>query len=376
MGLRTRFLLFFTFAMATASALQAQTIRVQTGDHPGFTRLVLPIGAEREWDLNQQPDGQWVLSLTPSVDGFDVSTAFNLIQRSRLSDLIATQSLFLDLACACDVTSFRHDTRYLVIDITDPDPNAAPPVAEAVDPAIEERAAAAQALPDLANLLRFPSGLPQVNPPTAATATPAPSEPTETSAPNPRLAEAAQIMAEQLARAAASGLLDVALNEPMTIGDPTDNTPSLPNEHSSNPEVSGHSHEEEASPDADGPSHESPSGALPIRAETAFDRAVQLDLPIGPPREATSCNGAPFVVAEWSEGGGVYQNIGALRRDLFDERDVLTTVGALSLAQHYLYYGFGAEAIYWLEQLDDPPEPLLHVAALVDGADTAPFHSG
>lgn len=365
-------LLLASLSLFATTPLQAQSIRVRSGDHPGFTRLVLPIGADREWDLSQQADGQWLLSLTPAVDGFDTSTVFNLIQRTRLSNLNATQTLSLDLACACDVSSFRHDTRFLVIDIADPDPNALPPEPETPDPAAQARADAADALPDLANLLRRPGELPQIEQPRPE-ATPAlPAVSSETGPPNPRLAEAAQIMAEQLARAAASGLLDVALNVPLTAGDPTDGIPLDVADGDDNPE-SGRGPADSATIAPHPEQGDEPSRTLPIRAQTAFDPAIQLELPIGPPREEASCNSAPFTVADWSAGGGLYQDLGALRRDLYDERDVLTVDGAISLAEHYLFYGFGAEATYWLRQIQDPPDTLLHIAALVDGAETAPF---
>ncbi|GAB5448925.1 hypothetical protein [Gymnodinialimonas sp.] len=346
----------------------AQTIRIQSGDHPGFTRLVLPIGADRQWDLEQNQNDQWELTLTPSVDGFDTSTAFDLIQRSRLSGLTAAEALSLELACDCPVTSFRHNSRYLVIDIADPDPNA--PAPEVLDPDARDRAAAADALPNLATLLGSPDGLPDVAVPLANVVPPEPTLVPETEAPNPRLAEAAQIMAEQLARAAASGLLDIAPDQAMTLGDPTDNAGPSASEPA---EPTPPTVETAPTRDPHGTPVEPPSGPLPIRAETAFDTTLPMDLPLSSPSAEASCNNRPFVVAEWSDGDSLYQNLGALRRDLYDERDVLTTTGTLALAQHYLYFGFGAEARFWLEQLPDPPVALLHVAALVDGADSAPF---
>ncbi|HID67950.1 MAG TPA: hypothetical protein EYP31_06770, partial [Roseibacterium sp.] len=219
-------------AIAAAPPVHAQTIQVQSGDHVGFTRLVLSIGADREWALDQEADGQWILALSPTVDGFDTSTSFDLIQRARLADLTGGETLALDLACACDVSSFRHDGRYLVIDITDPDPNAPAPEQIAQDHALsqreEERAAAAAALPNLANLLLSPGILPSV--PAVESVIEATHSPESQGAdtPNPRLAEAAEIMAEQLARAAAAGLLDAALNQPMTFGDPVDEPVALP----------------------------------------------------------------------------------------------------------------------------------------------------
>ncbi len=357
-----------------ATPVLAQTVRIQSGDHPGFTRLVLAIGADRDWQLEQQTPEEWALTLDPPVDGFDVTAAFDLIQRTRLAALSGADSLSLLLSCACGVESFRFDERFLVIDITDPDPNTPPPE-EPTSPDLAERQAAAAALPDLAELLATPTGLPSIVPrPQSA---PADADPPIAPAPsavagateNPRLAEAAEIMAEQLARAAAAGLLDASLNQPMTIGDPPpshDATPEPDEVHAADPMP-------DPAEDHAAGTEPFPSGPLPIRAETAFDTAIQLDLPMSPHHDAAGCSGTPFDMRDWASGTRFDHELGTLRQALFDERDVLTPEGATNLARYYLYYGFGAEAHYWLSELDTPPEDLLHVAALVDGAATAPF---
>lgn len=345
------------FCFGVFTPVNAQAIRVQSGDHAGFTRLVLDIGIDREWDLNQQSTDRWELSLSPAVDSFDTSSSFDLIQRNRIVNLIAEQSLILEVDCDCDVSSFRHDSRFLVIDIADPDPAAQ----VSLEPTSVERDRAVNTLPDLTNVLTAPQILPVVTP---TNPTISPTEP-----PNARLAEAAQIMAEQLARAAASGLLDVAENQPMALGDPTEvsNTLLEAQREMSDPE------DIDTTPDSHVASVDTPDAPLPIRAETAFDTPVQLDFPLAPAAVPASCDGAPFNVADWSESEVFYDNLGALRRELYDARDVLTRDGTIALAQHYIRYGFGAEGSFWLRQLQDPPENLLHLAELVDGEPSAQF---
>ncbi len=384
---------FLAVLLAFAAPATAQTVAVQSGDHPGFTRLVLSIGADREWELEAQSDTEWTLSISPPIDRFDVSRSFDLIQRTRLSDLTGDDSLALALACACGVTASRYQDRFLVIDITDPDPNAPQP--EPASPELDAtRAAAAAALPDLADLLAAPSGLPAINPlpeaaaglfvPLAEPQTPAPD-----ASPNPRLAEAAEIMAEQLARAAASGLLDASLGQPMTLGDPAPASAPAPAAIAT-PDPAPHAGTDLAAaetadaphiPDEPGGPAETgfPAGPLPIRAETGLDAALQLTLPIGPPRDETGCQGTPFDVRDWASGNGFDQELGALQLALYDERDVLSPENATALVRHYLYYGFGAEALYWLDQIDavgaidGASEDLRSIAAMVDGAETAPF---
>lgn len=349
-----------------AGTVHAQTVPIQSGDHPGFTRLVLPIGSDRDWELVEASPETWALSLSPAVAGFDTSRVFDLIRRDRLAGLSAEGGLTLELACPCDVNGFRYDGRFLVIDIADPDPAAGgdpdgSDATAAADAISIGRAQAAAALPDLASLLLRPTDLPTIRQPDTPAAASAP----ESDAPNPRLAEAADIMAEQLARAAASGLLDAALGQPMTLGDPQRAAPH------------GGSTEPDAAPeprDADGPDMaNAPPERLPVRAETALDIPFQPGLPLGAPPPAGSCRGAPLDARDWAEGYGLGQGLGTLRSALYDERDALVPDGAIALARYYLYHGFGAEAAYWLTQLSDPPLDLLRIAALVDGADTAAF---
>ncbi|WP_166486210.1 hypothetical protein [Jannaschia sp. CCS1] len=363
------------FTLMCGLSLHAQTIPVQSGDHPNFTRLVLPIGADREWDLDQSSGDQWNLTITPAVDGFDTSRMFELIQRDRLLNVVATQALSLDLACTCDVTSFRYDTRFLVIDITDPDPNAPLPEVQVTDAEVEaaERTAAAEALPDLANLLRAPDDLPRIDPRAAPVIAETPIETPDPVAPNPRLAEAAQIMAEQLARAAAAGLLDIAVDESMTSADPSESTAPDPNSATEPTAVVDTDPTGTATPTLPIQPTVPPAEALPIRAETAFDAILPAGESIGETPLETSCLNVPFTVAEWTDGEDIYHSLGALRLALYDERDMLRPDAAIELAQHYIYYGFGSEAAYWLDQVDAAPVALRDIAALIDGNDTVQF---
>ena len=408
-------------------AAAAQALRVQSGDHADFTRLVLTIGAERAWDLRPTGDRRWTLSVTPAAEGFETARVFDLIRRNRLADLLVAEDLTLVLACACDVTGARHQGQYLVIDILDPDPDAVTdPVPagalaavpeDASGPASAEaaarRAAAAEALPNLSALLTAPAAMPiiarrpvadaapsgapapvaEAAPDTAPDASPD-AAPVDAAAPNPRLAEAAEIMAEQLARAAAAGLLDAALDQPMTIGDPTGARPvadagaevasgepdAAPLTPAPSPAPAPASAFSSAPAPASAPDIAGiptgfppgiptgfPPGALPIHAQNAHDLALRLDLPIGREHPPGACTGTAIDVRDWSDGHGLDQGLGALRLALYDERDALVAEGALALARHYLHHGFGAEAAYWLRQLPEPPLDLLQIAAVVDG---------
>jgi len=338
---------------------QAQTVEVRSGDHDGFTRLVMDIGADRSWQV-VSGEGSPSILFDPPIDRFDTSGVFDRISRARLRDLGTTDGLSLALECDCPIITERFRSRYLVIDILDEaheGPTTESPVegTDALDsPGLDEatlarRLAAAEALPNLAQLVLHGSTAPQ-----EVDSTPDPASPLADDA--IALEEAASIMAEQLARAAASGLLDAAPGRPLSDADPI----RVPQ---SGDDAQITTDTESAVPISDIPF------SLPIRADTAVDVALQRAVGIQLQRPRLACTGQELSVHDWSGGLGVDRGLGALRLALFDDRDQIVPEAVLAIARHYIYYGFGAEARYWLTQIDAPPDALLALAHVVDGND-------
>ena len=351
--------------LAGGVAASAQTIDVMSGEHSDFTRLVLDIGEDRDWAL-AEADGMLRLSLSPQVDGFAIGQVFNVIPRTRLADMRATGTLDLSLACDCPVSANRYQGRYLIVDIgdpVDPPPGDGDPTDDAVAQAeAARRLAAAETLPDLTTLLTDPSD----TAPASRPDTPSPDSGLPDAA-SVSLEQASQIMAEQLARAAASGLLQPQLDRPVPYAarvNPGRSPAPRPQEQQVSMAV-GASPEPDENDDAT-PHPEPPSG-IPIRAETAVDAALHHAIGAGRQETRLVCTGREMAMVDWSAGAGVDQGLGLLRQGLYDERDQLQPDGVLALARHYLYFGFGAEAAFWLTRLEQPPEDLLVVAALVDG---------
>lgn len=118
----------FGLAMVAASALAAdplwaESVRIRSGEHDGFTRIVAERGGER-WSLGRTNDG-YELRLGTG-DDFDLSEAFRLIGRTRVSALTqggVPGSLRIDLGCACHATAFVTAEGALVIDIGDGAPS-------------------------------------------------------------------------------------------------------------------------------------------------------------------------------------------------------------------------------------------------------------
>ena len=343
----------------TAMAV-AQTVTVQSGEHARFTRLVMDIGAARDWRLDAQGD-RVRLVLDPPVDGFDISRVFDMIPQTRLAALAVDEGLELSLACDCVVVAERFRDRYLVLDIRAgqrPPPPDAPADTTAQRPPVPQ-------LPDMTRILlegRAASAPPASPPPEGgAPLAVAP-------APDVDLHEVARIMAEQLARASAAGLLDAAAGRPMSDADPVPASvvpPAAPPPPPSEPDPAP----QPARSTAVAP----PVPAVPVRAETAFDMALPRVVAALPPDGVGRCVGEAINLVDWAMGGSIQSGLGALRLALYDARDQLQPEAAIALARHYLAFGFGAEAAFWLNQISDPPKTLLALAALVDEVPGAQF---
>lgn len=310
----------------------AQGVTVLSGEHDGFTRLVLAIGAGRDWTMTRG-DRTAHVAFDPPLAGIDLSQVYDRIEQTRLTALDrGPDGLDLSLGCDCEVTVTRYRDRYAVIDIADP-PDTPP----------------TPALPLFAGPARRPASPVQT---TALAQNTPPSDPPAGAA---ALTNAGALLAEQMARATAAGLLDPSVNQPLTAGDPIDAAPL-------------------AAPVDPPPSPVSEPSSLPILATNAFDianadRSGRLVM-----SAPGSCVAAPRrPIAEWPGDSRFLTQLGALRSRLYDDRGALDRDAALALAELYIVHGFGAEALFWLEESGAPPGFQRAMAVLVDGEDTAVF---
>lgn len=117
------------FALAVVAALlqalplnaRAETVRVLTGEHAGFTRLVLDLASPSNAGLSRTDEG-YALQFRRSDIRFDLSQAFQSITRARLGTIwVDPQSgvLQLGVACACHARVEHLSGDVLVIDLVD-----------------------------------------------------------------------------------------------------------------------------------------------------------------------------------------------------------------------------------------------------------------
>lgn len=119
-------LILTLYLVLLAGIASAQTVRVTSGEHEGFARLVLQTGAPAGWTLTRTDRG-YGLALAGLRREFDLSTVFRLIGRDRLTAIRtdpATRQLILEVGCACHAIAFDHRPGVIVIDIRDGPPPA------------------------------------------------------------------------------------------------------------------------------------------------------------------------------------------------------------------------------------------------------------
>jgi len=108
-------------ALLLPLAALAQPVRVTSGEHDGFTRLVLDYGSPQDWQVGRTLDG-YALRLTGPTPTYDLTGVYDLIGRGRLAAVWvdpATQALRIGIGCACHAQPFEFRPGIVVIDLKD-----------------------------------------------------------------------------------------------------------------------------------------------------------------------------------------------------------------------------------------------------------------
>ncbi len=107
-----------------AMPLWAAPARVLSGEHDGFTRLVVELGDDLAWTIGRSPDG-YELQVAGPLPDYDLSLAFKVIGTTRLAALwtdAARGRLRIGIACACHAAPFQFRPGTIVIDLKDGPP--------------------------------------------------------------------------------------------------------------------------------------------------------------------------------------------------------------------------------------------------------------
>ncbi|MBW4706986.1 hypothetical protein KX928_04205 [Roseobacter sp. YSTF-M11] len=315
--------------LSTASIAWAEPIVVRSGDHDGFTRLVMQLPPDVEWRAESDVGRQSII-FSGHSDGFDTSQTFSIISDTYLSDILSSASrIDLELTCDCAVKTFLEQGEYLVVDIQDGPP--LPPQALTEKPIVLQDAPRS----------RFNYGDLLWSPPVA---TPQQTESDDQAKTDIEIADTAddQAISEQQAAlveetrdrllrgisdAASRGILQAAtpsigevadINVPAQLADVFDSSTEatealMPN--SGNIRVTN--------------SRDTPNSADPIDLMTSG---------------ALCADPSEFDVMEWGTEEPFVHQIAKKRAALYDELGRLEPREAKDLAQLYLFFGFGVEA--------------------------------
>lgn len=317
--------------------VSAENVRVLSGEHEDFTRVVLVFGASIDWKVSAVEDG-FVVRFDRSDFDLDLSRVFDRIPRDRIAAVSfdrSSASLKLESTCRCLLEDFRAGENTLALDV-----KTVPPDVAFNDP----RRNALTESP-------FPLGRPSVartpwvepavplaipEPDLAASSVPqAPRHAVPIRLPEPYVRLESDI-ARQLARAASHGLADLAT--PMAPGPEAGPVPAAFDAH--------------------------------VRSSTVYDHLGGMG---GEPARDTG--EAPCPAAEdfdpntWTGGREFDDALSAARRALVRDIDHTDPAALRRLATTYLGFGFGAEARAILRDLaqdDVETRRLVAVAEIVD----------
>ena len=356
----------------SANFTEARPAVVRSGEHDGFSRLVLTFDSTPDWSLGRTEQG-YELRLAERTQEYDLREAFARIPRTRVSDIIASTGGALDFVvnCTCFADAFLFDTKTLVIDIIS---GSAPQQAKFEQnlslsaPTTESKKLVPLNLPlkGIGRTFTPPFELPGT--PAMQSERTADSQDMGTSIEDYRRLEAARTqVVEQVGWAATLGLLNVD-----TIGQKKRPRKAV----EPNAEL-GESAEAATSPDT---SSNTPSLNLNLNTENSIDRDVlsESERPAVTPLGSECLASDKVGVAAWGQEDTAIGDLGFLRRSLVGEFDRPSSSAVLALARAYIYLGFGAEAIATLDSFEteiSDRDILVALAGIMDGrpigADTA-----
>lgn len=113
--------------LALAHPALGQTARVTSGEHDGFTRLVVALPGSSPWILGRTAMGYGFAAVGAGQPDYDLGRVWDLIPRTRLQSLridAESGALQLALACDCHVFPFEYRPGIVVLDIKDGPPPA------------------------------------------------------------------------------------------------------------------------------------------------------------------------------------------------------------------------------------------------------------
>ncbi|MCH2163735.1 MAG: hypothetical protein MK098_03655 [Marinovum sp.] len=341
--------------MATAAVAE---IPVRSGEHKSFTRLVLTFPEPVEWSISQTAKNA-SLEVANSNMTFDTRSVFDRVPRTRLLEFSENKPgiLSFELACKCTVRAFNFESSSIVIDISDTPFSPPEEVPSGEEKATkkglasleDERAAATRGNLQAVNPTASPHTVTAtLQLPTFGFEGTSSSTLQEMGPTNRILADARGTLLAQVSRATVQGLL----NPPSTS-------------FGLEPPAVDPSYQAEYRGEEDEQLVNAPTN-INLRAKSSFDDAIRDVFQytnIGTSQKRCSPQ-RYYDFNAWGISEPFQQTLGVLRRQLFGELDRVNESVAKHLAQTYLFFGFGAEAISHVELIREEDEELSIIKAI------------
>jgi hypothetical protein len=328
--------------LLAAGVARAETVAVASGEHDGFSRIVLDLAEPTRWQVGRTADGYEVRLERDDVR-FDLREVFRMIPRTRLAAIWAdpqTGDLRLGIGCACYAMPFAFREDIIVIDIKD----GPPPPGSSFELSLD-----GSPMPGLA--AREPPR-PRLRP---ATAMPDASEWAQLfresqapvmAVPPAELQDMRETLLRQLGRSASQGLVDMAIPPDMAV-EPTGSGLGQP--------MQGHVS-----------TSFGPGVAVQMARDPAPDLTPDGDICIADPR---------LDIIAWADDRPFTEQLAEARVDAVGEFDRPDPEGVARQTRLLLHFGFGAEARETLAAFSiETPDAALWKAmgAIVDGEALAP----
>ncbi|WP_281973305.1 hypothetical protein [Ruegeria faecimaris] len=319
-----RYALMVSAALTAAGQAGARDISVRSGEHDGYTRLVVQVPPGTEWGLKQTKNGARLDIALPDAE-FQTGAVFQRLSQNRLSAISQTNpgdALEMEFGCDCFATAFLHQNTMIVVDIA---PGAAlPPISSDTPP---------PTLPKTV-VVNAPLPGPQALDPLVL----------------PLLNLNAQVFEDQLSTRLLQGadrdLVDLELSQ---IG----------------PRNSNGKQSLDMPPRMD----------LNIAVTSVLD---DLDGLLGPSipkleKKPACISSAELGFDSWSDGRLFPEQVAELRTGLFQEFDRVDKEPAMKLAKLYAYFGFGAEAVRSLGWMGEETPETNRISVIATVLDDRPL---
>ncbi|WP_170545873.1 hypothetical protein [Ruegeria arenilitoris] len=321
----TRFALIVSALIAAATSATARDVTVRSGEHDGYTRLVVQVPPNTGWVLKQTKNGARLNVALEDV-AFQTGAVFQRLTQNRLAALSQVAPggpLELEFGCDCVASAFLFKNTMIVVDI-----------------------APGTYLPPLTSDIPAPV---------------LPKTPKDDKAPGPDQSIAAlelpllnlnaggfeDQLATRLLQGADRGIVDLKVT-------PVGPRASIGNQSLLMP----------------------PDVELNVQVTSILDDLNGLLGPDVPQleRRPPCVSSAELAFDDWSDERPFAEQAAQLRAGLFQEFDALDKTRALQLAKLYAYSGFGAEAIRTLGLLGERSLETERIAAIARVLDNGPLN--